>query len=121
MRTLFVVAMSNVVDHENEEYDFIIQVPDEPTTDNIGEFADRIRGRIRALNEEQLADKEENPVVSVNLAAASPFNAMLINLKILMADEENVTVSLDYPHEEEGRTIDDPEAQALIDKLDNNG
>ena len=71
-RTLFIVALSKVAEHENEEYDFIIQVPDEPTTENIGEFADRFRQRIRELNEDQLAEEEESPVVSVNLAAASP-------------------------------------------------
>ena len=71
-------------------------------------------------NEEQLADEEAEPVVSVNLDAASPFNAMLINLKILMGEEENVTVSLDYPHEEE-LTTDDPEAQDVIDRLNKKG
>ena len=120
MRTLFIVAMSKVKEHEDEEYDYIIQVPDEPTTENIGELGNRVRCRIRALNEEQLADGETEPVVSVNLDAASPFNAMLINLKILMGGEENVNVSLDYPHEEE-LTTDDAEAQEVIDKLNNKG
>ena len=120
MRTLFIVAMSKVVKHEDEEYDYIIQVPDEPTTENIGELGNRIRCRIRALNEEQLADGETEPVVSVKLDGASPFNAMLINLKILMKDEENVQVSLDYPHEEELES-DDDEARELINRLDKKG
>lgn len=120
MRTLFIVAMAKVNEHEDEEYDYIIEVPDEPTTETIGELGNRIRTRIRALNEEQIADKVENPKVSVNLDAASPFNAMLINLKIMMKDEENVDVVLDYPHEEE-LSASDPEAQEVIDKLDNKG
>jgi len=120
MRTLFIVAMSKVAEHEDEEYDYIIQVLDEPTTESIGELGNRIRCRIRALNEEQKADGETEPVVSVKLDAASPFNAMLINLKIIMGDEEDVTVSLDYPHEEE-LTSGDTEAQEVIDKLDQRG
>jgi len=117
MRTLFIVAMSKVNEHEGQEFDFIIEVPDEPTTESIGELGNRIRNRIRALNEEQLADKVENPKVSVNLDAASPFNAMLINLKILMKDEEGVDVVLDYPHDEELTEIKDSETQEVIDKL----
>ena len=114
MRTLFVVAMCNVNNHEGEEYDYILEVDDEPTTTTIGELANRIRTRIRALNEEQIAEGVEDPKVSVNLDAASPFNAMLINL------EEGVDVVLAYPHDEK-LTTDDPEAREVIDKLDKKG
>ena len=117
---MFIVAMSRVQAHEDEEYDYIIQVPDEPTTENIGELGNRVRCRIRALNEEQLTDGETEPVVSVNLDAASPFNAMLINLRILMDGEENVKIILDYPHDEELET-GDSEAQKVIDRLEKKG
>lgn len=117
---MFIVSSRKVNDHAGEEYDYIIEVEDQPTTETIREQGARIRNRIRALNEEQKAAGVEDPIVSVNLDAASPFNAMLINLKILMGQEEGVKVSLDYPHEEMP-TINDSETREVMEKLDNRG
>lgn len=114
MKSMFICAENKVNDHVGEEYDYILEVEDGPTTENVQEIADRIRNRIRALWNEQEGDERK---VSVNLHGPSPYNAMLINLKILMKDEENIDVSLDYPHEEV-RTTQDPETLEVLDKLE---
>jgi len=115
MKTMFVCAEGKTNEHVGEEYDYILEVPDAPTTENIQETADRIRTRIRSLWMEQ--DGEDGRGVSVNLHGPSPYNAMLINLKILMDKDEGIEVSLDYPHEEV-RTTSDPETNEVLDKLE---
>ena len=114
MKSMFVCAESKVNEHIGEEYDYILEVTDSPTTENIQEFGDRIRNRIRALWVEQ---DGEDKAVTVNLHGPSPYNAMLINLKILMKEEEGIEVTLDYPHEEV-RGTSDPETLEVISKLE---
>jgi len=114
MKSMFICVDSKVNEHVGEEYDYILEVEDSPTTENIQEIADRVRGRIRALwNEQESEDKE----VSVNLHGPSPYNAMLINLKIIMKQDEDIEVSLVYPHEEL-RTTEDPETVEVLGKLE---
>ena len=115
MKTMFICVESKVNDHVGEEYDYILEVEDVPTTENIQELGNRIRGRIRALWEEQ-KDAEER-LVTVNLHGPSPYNAMLINLKIIMKEEEGIELKLDYPHEEV-RTSSDPETVEVMGKLE---
>lgn len=115
MKTMFVCAESKVNEHVGEEYDYILEVADAPTTENIQEIANRIRNRIRALWVEQEGEDERG--VSINLHGPTPYNAMLINLKILMQDEEDIELTLAYPHEEV-RTSSDPETLEIIEKLE---
>ena len=117
MKTMFVVSEKKTDEHVGEEYDYILEVADQPTTAGIQEDANRIRNRIRSLWMEQTEAKEPNPQVSVKLHGASPYNAMLINLKIMMMEEENIEIVLDYPHEEV-RTTDDEETNEVLNKLD---
>ena len=114
MKTMFICAESKVNEHVGEEYDYILEVEDAPTTENIQEIADRIRCRIRALWNKQEGDER---LISVNLHGPSPYNAMLINLKIIMKEEEGIELKLDYPHEEV-RTSSDPETIEVMDKLE---
>jgi len=94
MKTLFVCDEKFIVEHVGEEYDDIIEVPHQPTTENIHEFANRIKGRIRKLWEE---DKDsDNQAVHVTLHCASPFNVMLMNLRIIMRGEEDIVIELPY-------------------------
>ena len=114
MKTLFIVSERKVDDHVGEEYDYILQVDDQPTTDNIGELADRVRTRIRSLWMEQ--KDEEDQGVSCMLDAASPFNTMLIDLQLILAEEEGILIELPYLPEGE-RVPGDKEAQRLIEKI----
>ncbi len=125
MKTMIVVASKNINAHAGEEYDVIVEVEDQPTTTTIQEWANRIRDTIRRLWMEGTGkdDPEKDspdPRVSVVLDAASPFNAMLINLQILMEKEENIVVELPYL-ESTVRETSDPEAKELIEKLDARG
>jgi hypothetical protein len=125
MRTMIVVASGSINDHAGEEYDAIVEVEDQPTTDTIAEWADRIRNTIRRLWKEEVGTDDNvnavaNPGVSVSLHAASPFNAMLINLQILMEKDEGIVVILPYL-ESTVRTTTDSETLGVIEKLDARG
>ena len=90
----------------------------------VGEMGDRYDCGLRSAGfvPQQVGDVERGPWAHDANAgeAASPFNAMLINLRILMEKEENIAVILPYL-ESTTRTTSDPEAQELIDKLDSRG
>jgi hypothetical protein len=137
MKTFLIVAKSNYEDHVGEEYDSVIEVDDEVISshgeDNYGthltlisEWHNRIRGRIRKLwhedatSEGATRDEDDQQEVHVYLDAASPFNAMLIDLRQVMFKEEEIEVVLAYLEEgEEYSTTEDPETLAIIEKLDN--
>jgi hypothetical protein len=115
MKTLFIVAERNVDAHEGEEYDSILEVEDQPTTQTIEELANRVRGRIRKLWEEQ--GECDDRRVEVHLAAASPFNAMLIDLQLIMGEAEGIMVDLPYLDSTERQT-DDPETLEVLKRLE---
>lgn len=122
MKTLFVVADKRVNAHVGESYDALVEVEWQPTTETIQVGADRIKDQIRALWHEQLKAGEKEPKVSVNLDAASPYNAMLLNLRIIMKAEEGIVIELPYLPKEildrvEGDKIEDAEAKELLRKL----
>lgn len=94
MKTLFVCDEKFLGEHVGEEYDDIIEVPHDPTTENIAEYANRIKGRIRKLWAED--ENSDNRSVWVTLHGASPFNVMLINLRIIMGKEEGISIELPY-------------------------
>jgi hypothetical protein len=119
MKTLFVVATRNVNKHVGEEYDSIVEVSSQPTDQTIQEEGNRVMDRIRGLWHEQVSAGEKDPKVSINLDAASPFNAMLINLRDRKKAEEGIVIELAYDTGE-GNPIGDPEAQELLRKLDVN-
>jgi hypothetical protein len=121
MKTLFIVSEKMVDDHVGEEYDFILQVDDEPTTQNIQALADRVRTKIRGLWMEQMGEGDSDevhaePKVVCHLDAASPFNAMLIDLQLILNEEEGIVIELPYLPEGE-RMPQDPEAKELIEKI----
>jgi len=116
MKTLFVVSDKKVEDHVGEEYDSILEVDDQPTTEIIGELANRVRGRIRKLWMEQEEDDPDRRVV-VTLDAATPFNTMLIDLQLIMVEAENIVVELPYLNDMD-MDIHDKEAKETLDRLD---
>jgi hypothetical protein len=137
MKTFFICATSNIEYHVGEEYDSILEVDSEIISehgdDNYGsqlipitEWHNRIRNRIRKLWHDDAtpegATREEGDEQEVHvwLDAASPFNAMLIDLQIVMEKEEGIVIKLPYlPEGGAVRTTNDPEALELIEKLDN--
>lgn len=94
MKSLFVVADSEVDNHLGEEYDEVLYVEDQPTTETIQEWATRIRDRIRKLWHEQSDDEDRR--VEVWLDAIAAYDAMLVNLQVLSAEEEDIEVTLPY-------------------------
>ena len=94
MRTLFVVCSRNINSHAGEEYDTILEVPDQPTKVDFQDWANRIKQSIRTLWHDQKG--ENDPKVVVNLAAANPYHAILKDLQIIMKDEEGVVLELPY-------------------------
>ena len=127
MKTMLVVAERSVNKHAGEEYDSILEVESQPTTATIQDWANRMKDGIRALWHEETGAKDPdraaaNPGVSVTLDAASPYHAILLNLRVIMKAEEGVVVELPYMTPEmearvERDEIEDKEAKELLRKL----
>ena len=117
MKTLFIVSEKKVNDHVGENYDYILEVEDQPTTETIQEIADRIRTRIRSLWMEQVNPQEDGsvvpePKVVCTVDAVTPYRAMLVDLKVLMKDEESIEI--DLPGIELNPEPTDPEARRVL-------
>jgi hypothetical protein len=115
---MFVCSTVKLEDHVGETYDEVVEVENSPTTDTIQEWSARIKNRIRKLhNNAKLAN--EDPVVEIYLDGASPYNAMLQNLQIIMGEEEGIEIELPYL-EGFDFSVKSEDAKELIDKLDAN-
>jgi len=113
MQTLFVVSSAKVNRHVGEDYDEILEVENQPTTETIQDWANRIKDSIRSLWHAQV-DGDDRKVV-VTLDAVTPYNAILLNLQIIMKAEEGIVIELPYwiPPE-----VKDAEARELLVKMD---
>ena len=125
MKSLFIVSEKNVNKHVGEDYDDILEVEHQPTTETIQGWADQVKGRIRSLWHEQVGEGTSDMKVVVNLDAASPFNAMLVNLRIIMKAEEGIVVDLPYLPKAirdrlESDFVEDPETAEMLRRLDGN-
>lgn len=116
MKSLFIVSSKRVNAHVGEEYDYILEVDDQPTTVSIQELANRVRNRIRAVWNEQKAAGDESPRVACYLDAASPYNTMLLDLRQILGEEEGIVIELPYLPADEPKPSD-PELEALIEKI----
>ena len=116
MKTLLIVSSRRVNVHVGEEYDSILEVEHQPTTDTIQSWAYRIKDTIRNLWHEQTQAGDKEPKVVVYIDAAGPFVAMLINLQIIMGAEEGIVIGL--PQFQDEVSTSDPEALELLKKLD---
>jgi hypothetical protein len=91
MKTLLVCDEATVNNHVGEEYDDIIEVVQVPTTENIKDWADRIKSRIRKLWNEDGEDKK----VVITFDSSAPYKAVIINLRInWMNLEEKIDIEL---------------------------
>lgn len=122
MKTMLVCSERKINNHIGEYYDEIIEVPHQPVTKNIEESAKHIRESIRSLWKKDVEDEEREgePCIQVNLDAASPYNAMLIDYQIVVGTEEKIKLELPYLKTTE-RTTEDREALEVIEKLNNRG
>jgi hypothetical protein len=117
MKTFFICANSAVDNHVGEEYDSILEVEDQPTTETMQEWHNRIRGRIRKLWHE---DDGDDKYVEIYLDAASPYNALLIDLQIVMEKEEGIDIELAYTDTTVPTTLDS-ETLEILEKLELKG
>jgi hypothetical protein len=117
MKTFFICSAKRIQNHVGEEYDSILEVEDQPTTVTIGDWANRIMGRIRALWHEQKQANDLDPKVVCHLDGASAYHGILANLQIRMKAEEGIITELPYvagvPME-----VTDKETVELLEKLD---
>lgn len=117
MKTFFICSEKRMGDHAGEEYDDYLEVEDSPTTETIDEWGNRIRGRLRKLWHEEMQDDQDKRIV-VTLDGPSPYNAMLINLMVIMKEEEGIVIELPYldPEELVRITTGDTEAAKVLEQ-----
>jgi hypothetical protein len=129
MKTILICSDRKMNNHVGEYYDEIIEVPHQPVfqdpsrgTDTHDEgryiqpYFDKIQRAILSLWEKDKGDCDE-PIVSVWLDAASPFNAMLIDLKVVLNDSKGIVIELPYLESTERKSAD-PKVQATLDQLE---
>jgi len=117
MKTLFVCSTKKIQSHVGEEYDSILEVEDQPTTDTIQDWANRIAGRIRALWHEQKQANAPDPTVACRLDGPTPYHAILANLQIRMKEDEGIALDLPYL-QGINMEVTDKETLELLEKLD---
>lgn len=117
MKTVFVCAKGNMFRHNGEEYDAIVEVEDCPTMETIGRSSEHVRNEIMRLHAEQVKAGEAAPKVSVQLDAAAPFNAMLMDFRIIMRKQFGIVIELPYLPEGYGQEVGDKETKELLERI----
>jgi hypothetical protein len=115
MKTMIVVSTRKIEKHVGEEYDVIVEVPNEPTTTNIGESAIKIGDSITALWVSDDGSPDRRVVVSLD--AATPFAAMLVNMRIIRLARDGIVIDLPWDKPVDISNIDS-ESRELLEKLD---
>ena len=118
MRTIFIVAGCKVNQHAGEEYDTIIEVLDEPTTDNIQTCADQVMSGIKELWKQQEGDSDRKIVAYMD--ATSPFLAMLLNLQIIMKAQDGIDIEMPWYTPPDLQALD-LESKTILERLDKQG
>lgn len=91
MKTLFIGTEKSALRHENEEYDEILWVKDDISTQNIQSYIPRIKDAIRLTNSHHKPDEEDKKVY-VYIDAPSPFYWICQNLQMEMENNEKINV-----------------------------
>jgi len=115
MKSMIVLAGRKINEHVGEEYDTIVEVADEPTTENIQIYANEVMAGIKDLWNQQKGD--ENRSVRIYLDAASPFAAMLINLQIIMKKQDGIEITLPWDKPINIKELDQ-ESREILKKLE---
>ena len=110
MKTLLVVSSKAIGRHGGEEYDDYIEVENQPSTENIDKWSNRIGSRIRNLWDKDCkdsleADGEYDNCVNVYLDGAVPYNVVLQNFRIFMKDGEGINIKLPYLNDENDKIV----------------
>lgn len=115
MKTMIVVSERRHEKHVGEEYDGILTVVHEPTTENIQTYALQMMNMIRELWQQDVGSNDQRVVVFLD--AAVPFAAMLVNLQIILRDQEGITIDLPW---EKSPNIEelDSESREILRKLE---
>jgi hypothetical protein len=122
MKKMIVISDRLINKHAGEEYDAIVEVPFEPTTENIQPFADRIMADIKDLWGQQAPvqgeeDAQGDRKVVVYLDAAPAFAAMLTNLQIILKAEAGIVVELPWDKPIPVESLD-RESQEVLKRLE---
>jgi small-conductance mechanosensitive channel len=115
MKSMIVVSESSINKHVGEEYDIIVEVPYEPTTENIQACAEKVLRGIKELwnDQEGLVDRK----IVVHLDAATPFGVMLENLQIILKAESGTIIDLPWCKPTDVADLDS-ESKTVLNKLD---
>ena len=121
MKSMIVVSESSINQHVGEEYDIVVEVPYEPTTENIQACAEKVRRGIKELWAQEVGrdqDKaSDNPKIVVHLDAATPFGVMLENLQIILKAESGTIIDLPWCKPTDFDSLDS-ESRDVLSKLD---
>ena len=121
MKSMFVVSEAFNNQHIGEEYDVIVEVVNEPTTENIQVYADQVMAKIKELWEMEIntpySDVSERKVV-IHLHAAPPFAAMLVNLQIILKAQSGIIIDLPWEKAPDVQQLD-AESREVLRKLEN--
>ena len=116
MKTFFVCAENAIESHVGENYDDILEVSNQPTSPEMEEWANRVMDRIRRLHANDADATEDERVVSIWLDATGPFNAMLIDLQVLMKERENINIALPYLDSQDEEEIKSDDLRKILNK-----
>jgi hypothetical protein len=119
MKTLAVLAKVKQNVHAGEEYDSILIVENIPTTETIDRWGETLMREIRMLFQKDKSTGDEGKVV-VTLDGPSPYNAILLNLQVILKAEEGITIELPYLSPDFFKT-DDPETNELLARIGEKG
>jgi hypothetical protein len=114
-KTMAVIAEVRQNAHAGEEYDVIMIVENVPTVDTIDRWADLITREVRNLFQQ---DRNANGdgKIAVTLDGPSAYNAILMNLQIILKQSEGIEIALPYLGEDFFK-IEDVESRELLEKL----
>lgn len=123
MKTMIVVSENSINRHVGEEYDIIVEVPYEPTTENIQACADKVMAGIKELWAQEVGENSPdkvvvNPKVVVHLDAATPFGVMLENLQIILKAQSGIIIELPWMKLPDVEELD-AESREILHKLEN--
>lgn len=116
MKTMAVIAEARQNVHAGEEYDVIMIVSNVPTVDTIDRWADLITREVRNLFQQDRNANGDGKIV-VTLDGPSAYNAILMNLQIILKESEGIVIDLPYLGEDFFK-IEDTESRELLEKLE---
>lgn len=93
MKKLFICCKENVKKHFGEEYDEILLVNKDVSTENLDHYFPRIKDAVRLTNS-YIKEEETDKSVEITLDAPVPFFWICQQLQIEMKDKEDIIVKL---------------------------